>query len=218
MTTVTNDFVSQYQKKTESVPSANSKESLGQASFLKLMTAQLKFQDPFKPVENKDMVAQMAQFSQVAGISEMNASLKAIAGSFGTSRLAEAANFIGRSVLQDGDTAYADAQGRYSGEFNLANAASNVSLEWLDSAGNVVHTQEMGNLPAGRIPFQLVSEDDQGNPADIGPLKVRIKGAAASTVSTWLPVTAVESSSTGADALLVTPAGSFSASSARRIT
>ena len=218
MTTVTNDFVSQYQKQTASVPSANSKESLGQASFLKLMTAQLKFQDPFKPVENKDMVAQMAQFSQVAGISEMNASLKAIAGSFGTSRLAEAANFIGRSVLQDGDTAYADAQGRYSGEFNLANAASNVSLKWLDSAGNVVHTQEMGNLPAGRIPFQLVSEDDQGNPADIGPLKVRIKGAAASTVSTWLPVTAVESSSTGADALLVTPAGSFSASSARRIT
>lgn len=218
MTTVTNDFVSQYQKKTESVPSANSKESLGQASFLKLMTAQLKFQDPFKPVENKDMVAQMAQFSQVAGISEMNASLKAIAGSFGTSRLAEAANFIGRSVLQDGDTAYADAQGRYAGEFSLANPASNVSLEWLDGAGNVVHTQEMGNLQAGRVPFQLVSEDDNGNPADIGPLKVRLKGASASTVSTWLPVTAVESSSTGADALLVTPAGSFSASSARRIS
>lgn len=217
MTTVTNDFVSQYQKKTESVPSANSKESLGQASFLKLMTAQLKFQDPFKPVENKDMVAQMAQFSQVAGISEMNASLKAIAGSFGTSRLAEAANFIGRSVLQDGDTAYADAQGRYSGEFNLANPASNVSLEWLDGAGNVVHTQEMGALQAGRVPFQLVSEDDNGNPASIGPLKVRIKGATASTMSTWLPVTAVESSSTGADAMLVTPAGSISASSARRI-
>jgi flagellar basal-body rod modification protein FlgD len=218
MTTVTNDFVSQYQKQTASVPSANSKESLGQASFLKLMTAQLKFQDPFKPVENKDMVAQMAQFSQVAGISEMNASLKAIAGSFGTSRLAEAANFIGRSVLQDGDTAYADAQGRYAGEFNLANPASNVSLEWLDGAGNVVHTQEMGNLQAGRVPFQLVSEDDNGNPANIGPLKVRLKGASASTVSTWLPVTAVESSSTGADALLVTPAGSFSASSARRIS
>lgn len=218
MTTVTNDFVSQYQKKTESVPSANSKESLGQASFLKLMTAQLKFQDPFKPVENKDMVAQMAQFSQVAGISEMNASLKAIAGSFGTSRLAEAANFIGRSVLQDGDTAYADAQGRYAGEFNLANPASNVSLEWLDGAGNVVHTQELGNLQAGRVPFQLVSQDDNGKPLDVGPLKVRLKGAAASTVSTWLPVTAVESSSTGADALLVTPAGSFSASSARRIT
>ena len=78
MTTVTNDFVSQYQKQTASVPSANSKESLGQASFLKLMTAQLKFQDPFKPVENKDMVAQMAQFSSLAGVSETNSVLKTI--------------------------------------------------------------------------------------------------------------------------------------------
>ncbi|MAF61497.1 MAG: flagellar hook capping protein [Blastomonas sp.] len=217
MTTITNDFVSSLQKKTDSIPSNNTKESLDQTAFLELMTAQLKFQDPFNPVENKDMVAQMAQFSQVAGISEMNTSLKSMAASFGTSRLAEAANFIGRSVLQDGDTAYADAQGRYSGEFNLANPASNVSLEWLDGAGNVVHTQEMGALQAGRVPFQRVSEDDNGNPANIGPLKVRIKGATASTMSTWLPVTAVESSSTGADAMLVTPAGSISASSARRI-
>lgn len=217
MTTITNDFVSSLQKKTDSIPSNNTKESLDQTAFLELMTAQLKFQDPFNPVENKDMVAQMAQFSQVAGISEMNTSLKSMAASFGTSRLAEAANFIGRSVLQDGDTAYADAQGRYSGEFNLANPASNVSLEWLDGAGNVVHTQEMGALQAGRVPFQLVSEDDNGNPVNIGPLKVRIKGATASTMSTWLPVTAVESSSTGADAMLVTPAGSISASSARRI-
>jgi flagellar basal-body rod modification protein FlgD len=217
MTTITNDFVSSLQKKTEPVASKNSQESLGQASFLQLMTAQLKFQDPFDPVDNQAMVAQMAQFSQVAGITEMNASLKAIAGSFGTSRLAEASNFIGRSVLQDGDTAYADAQGRYSGEFTLNTPASNVSLEWLDSAGNVVHTQAMGDLQAGKVPFQLISEDDNGNPVDIGPLKVRIKGAAASTVSTWLPVTAVESSSVGADAMLVTPAGSISASSARRI-
>ena len=218
MTTITNDFVSSLQKQTSSIPSNNSRESLDQTAFLELMTAQLKFQDPFNPVENKDMVAQMAQFSQVAGISEMNASLKSMAASFGTSRLSEAANFIGRSVLQDGDTAYSDAQGRYRGEFSIANPASNVSLEWLDSAGNVVHTQEMGDLEAGTIPFELISEDDNGNPVNVGPLKVRISGAAVSTLSTWLPVTAVESSSTGADANLVTPAGSISASSARRIS
>ncbi|WP_017672635.1 flagellar hook capping FlgD N-terminal domain-containing protein [Blastomonas sp. AAP53] len=216
MTTITNDFVSSLQKK-ETVASKNTQESLGQASFLKLMTAQLKFQDPFDPVDNQAMVGQMAQFSQVAGISEMNASLKAIAGGFGTSRLSEAASFIGRSVLQDGDTAYSDANGRYGGEFTLNAPANNVSLEWLDTAGNVVHTQAMGQVPAGKIPFELLSEDEAGNPVNIGPLKVRVTGAAASTMSTWLPVTAVESSSNGAEALLVTPAGSISTSSAKRI-
>jgi flagellar basal-body rod modification protein FlgD len=54
-------------------------KQLGQTDFLRLMTTQLKEQDPFNPVDNQAMVAQMAQFSSVAGISEMNVSLKAIA-------------------------------------------------------------------------------------------------------------------------------------------
>jgi flagellar basal-body rod modification protein FlgD len=53
-------------------------KALGQADFLKLMTAQLKQQDPFNPLDNTQMVAQMAQFSSVAGIGEMNSSLKSI--------------------------------------------------------------------------------------------------------------------------------------------
>lgn len=216
MTTITGDFATT-QTQTQAVASKNSQDSLGQAAFLKLMTAQLKFQDPFDPVDNQAMVGQMAQFSQVAGISEMNASLKQIAGGFGTSRLSEAANFIGRSVLQDGDTAYADAQGNYRGEFTLAAGAENVSVEWLNAAGAVVHTQQLGKLDAGKVPFQLISQDNAGNPVDIGALKVRVTGAAPSTMAVWLPVTAVESSSTGAEAMLVTPAGSISATSAKRI-
>jgi flagellar basal-body rod modification protein FlgD len=54
-------------------------KQLGQSDFLRLMTTQLKEQDPFNPVDNQAMVAQMAQFSSVAGISEMNVSLKSIA-------------------------------------------------------------------------------------------------------------------------------------------
>lgn len=216
MTTITGDFVAT-QVKNESVAAKNSQDSLGQAAFLKLMTAQLKYQDPFDPVDNQAMVGQMAQFSQVAGISEMNASLKNIAGAFGTSRLSEAANFIGRSVLQDGDTAYADAQGRYGGEFTLSAPAADVSVEWLNPAGEVVHTQRLGKLETGKVPFELISQDDAGNPVDAGALKPRITGATPSTLAVWLPVTAVESSSNGSEAMLVTPAGTISATSAKRI-
>jgi flagellar basal-body rod modification protein FlgD len=53
--------------------------SLGQADFLQLMTAQVTAQDPFKPLDQTQMVAQLAQFSQVAGTAEMNASLGQIA-------------------------------------------------------------------------------------------------------------------------------------------
>ena len=59
-------------------------KKLGQTDFLRLMTTQLKQQDPFSPVDNQAMIAQMAQFSSVAGISEMNVALKAISAQMNT--------------------------------------------------------------------------------------------------------------------------------------
>lgn len=56
----------------------NSGTQLGQNDFLRLMTAQLTQQDPFNPVDNQQMVAQMAQFSSLAGISETNVTLQQI--------------------------------------------------------------------------------------------------------------------------------------------
>lgn len=61
------------------VVAKGSASKLDETAFLRLMTTQLKEQDPFNPVDNTQMVAQMAQFSSVTGISEMNTSLKAIA-------------------------------------------------------------------------------------------------------------------------------------------
>lgn len=53
-------------------------QQLGQSDFLRLMTAQLSQQDPFNPVDNQQMVAQMAQFSSLAGISDTNTALQKI--------------------------------------------------------------------------------------------------------------------------------------------
>ena len=57
--------------------------ALGSADFIKLMTTQMQQQDPFNPVDNKEMLAQMAQFSTLSetndtntGISSVNATLK----------------------------------------------------------------------------------------------------------------------------------------------
>jgi flagellar basal-body rod modification protein FlgD len=56
----------------------NGMATLGQADFLKLLTTQLSMQDPTDPVDNKEMIAQMAQFSSLSGITEMGSTLKAI--------------------------------------------------------------------------------------------------------------------------------------------
>src|ERR1700748_2314097 len=57
---------------------ADSTQVLGQSDFLKLLTTQLTMQDPSDPVDDKDMITQIAQFSSVAGISQINDTLSAI--------------------------------------------------------------------------------------------------------------------------------------------
>ena len=53
--------------------------SLDAGDFVKLMTAQMQMQDPFEPVDNKEMLAQMAQFSSLSNATEMSDTLKGIA-------------------------------------------------------------------------------------------------------------------------------------------
>jgi len=54
-------------------------DELGQADFLRLLTVQMQQQDPFNPVDNTEMLAQMAQFSSLAGVAETNGMLEQIA-------------------------------------------------------------------------------------------------------------------------------------------
>lgn len=61
-----------------SSPSTSGFAALGQEDFFRLLTTQMQLQDPFDPVDNKEMLAQMAEFSSLAGISDMGETLSAI--------------------------------------------------------------------------------------------------------------------------------------------
>lgn len=182
---------------------------LNQTDYLKLMTAQLKYQDPFAPMDNTQMVAQMAQFSQLAGQAEGNASLAAIASSLSGARLSDAANWIGKSMLVKSGTAAPDAAGQYAGQLTLDADAQNVSVDLVDSAGAVVRTVDLGAQKAGTVPFFWNGKDADGKQVSTEPLTISVRGAKPLQTAAWASVVAVQSPSSGTDSKLITTLGKF---------
>ena len=114
---------------------ANS-DKLGQSDFLKLMTTQLQNQDPFAPMDNGDFIAQMAQFSTVTGIQEMNTSIGKLVGEFDQARIATASNLLGHSVLVPGNIGRADENGELHGVLDLPDSTILTQLTYRDADTN----------------------------------------------------------------------------------
>ena len=85
---------------------AKSNQELGQNEFLKLMLAQLKNQDPMKPTDPTQFLSQLAQFSQVTGIQNMQTSMQDLAASLRSTADSQRSwqpvlrsSFIGRPLI-----------------------------------------------------------------------------------------------------------------------
>jgi flagellar basal-body rod modification protein FlgD len=141
--------------KTQTIASdRGAKETLGQQDFLKLMVTQLKNQDPFAPMENGDFIAQMAQFSTVAGISEINANLSSMKEQMKQSRIATASNLLGHSVLVPGNIARPDEAGEIHGVLDLPETSAATALRYTDAiSGELLHSQDLGVAGPGLVGF-----------------------------------------------------------------
>ncbi len=190
--------------------------------FLRLMTAQLTTQDPFNPVDNTEMVAQMAQFSQVAGIAEMNSSLQQIAASLGGTRLSDAASWIGHSMLVESNVATPMRDGTYAGEFELTEDAEQVVINFLDDSGNVVHSENLGAQDSGTVAFSWDGKNDAGEAVAGGPLRLVVNATQNGqtnqpATATWTSIGGIQSPANGGESRLVTGLGLLAPEAAIRL-
>jgi len=91
--------------------SSSSKNSLGEDAFLQLLVTQLQYQDPLNPTDDKEFVAELAQFSSLEQLTEINTGIGNLATLGEEQQLIGAVNFMGKTIEATG-TAVSLASGK----------------------------------------------------------------------------------------------------------
>ncbi|MGJ8618573.1 MAG: flagellar hook capping FlgD N-terminal domain-containing protein [Sulfitobacter sp.] len=142
-------------------------------TFLKMLTAQARYQDPLEPIDSSEYAAQLAQFSMVEQQVLSNDLLAALTAQLGSGNMAQMANWIGME-------ARTTAPVQFDGSLitinpNPAAVSDEVFLVVYDSTGQEV--QRM-SIPVSAEPVEWAGVSDDGTPFESGLYSFEVESRA----------------------------------------
>lgn len=163
-------------------------------TFLQMLTAQAKYQDPLEPIDSSEYAAQLAQFSMVEQQVKANELLSSLAAQMGTGNMAEMGGWIGMEVRSA-------APAQFSGSPitlapNPPAAADEVFLVVKNANGDEVQRQSVSNSAE---PIEWAGVSDDQTPFEDGVYSFQLEAYAndslisSSTVESYARITEVRS-------------------------
>ena len=146
---------------------------MGKDAFLQLLVTQLRYQDPLKPMENTAFIAQLSQYSSLEQLINMNETMENNNNLTVSVHNALMTNLIGREVKIPGNVISWNEGSDMHVSYTL-NAGDEVTVEVLNSEGEVVRTVSMGSQEMGDHTFAWDGLDDTGFPVESGNYRVRV--------------------------------------------
>ncbi len=152
-------------------------DKLDKDAFMKLMLAQMKNQDPTNPMKNHELAAQLAQFSSVEQMTNMNSTLTEMKAAQKPTESFMALNFIGKAVSGDsaklirtkGDT-------NHDFNFNLPDNARNVEIKIQNENGEIVRKVDLKDLKKGANRWEWNGQDERGSAVPAGEYNFFVTG------------------------------------------
>ena len=153
---------------------------MGKDDFLKMLIAQLKNQDPLNPLDGSNFAAQLAQFSSLEQLQNMNTKLETLGTSFSSLNNVQVANLIGNEVSAKGNTTTVDGSTNTL-YYNLPSDAKQGTVKIYNSQGTLMKTFNFGsqqagtnsltwnssNVSAGTYTFEVSATDSSGNDVSV---------------------------------------------------
>ena len=121
--------------------------TMGKDDFFKMMIAQLQHQDPLNPLDGTDFTAQLAQFSSLEQLTNMNDQLEILGLYQASLNNAQSISLIGKEITAIGDVIKVDGAS-VDLAYNLSESAK-VTIKIYDEEANLVDTLELGSQQEG---------------------------------------------------------------------
>jgi flagellar basal-body rod modification protein FlgD len=167
--TTTTDPITSYAAQTQAALAAaqakKNDQTLGIEAFLTLMTAQLKNQDPMKPLEGTEFISQLATFGTVSGVQEMKESMELLASSLRSTQTLNGSSMLGRDILVEAESLAHTQGSTVSGELEVPAGTTSLQVRITDSTGAVVREMTLDTAQGTRT-FSWDGLKTNGTPAE----------------------------------------------------
>lgn len=158
--------------------SATTKSTMGKEDFLKLLTTQLKYQDPINPQDSTQFTAQLAQFTSLEQLTNINTNIEGLSGTMGTgqtnTQYAQAINLLGKSIESSSNTFTVKSGQTSQASFTLSEASSKTAVGIYDAGGNLVRTIDLGALKSGTNSLSWDGKNSKGSTVPDGSYSFKV--------------------------------------------
>lgn len=149
---------------------------LGKDSFMTLLLTQMKNQDPTNPLKSHEMAAQLAQFTQLEKLSNIDSGIGALTKAQEPQNNFQAVAFIGKTITTDNSKIdRVSPTEQHQVRFNLPADAPIVGMQVKDANGAVIRTLEFKGLKAGKNEVEWNGQTDEGQAAGPGNYTIALE-------------------------------------------
>ncbi len=138
------------------------KSDLGKEDFLTLLVAQLSHQDPMNPMDDKEFVSQLSEFSSLEQLTNISTGIDEMNNSTGRQEMISAVSFIGKDVRAGGYGLSKADEKVSSLYFTITEPVANGFINIYDPNMNLVRTESIGTKQPGNYEYQWDGNDYQG--------------------------------------------------------
>jgi flagellar basal-body rod modification protein FlgD len=149
-------------------------DDLGKSDFLLLLVTQFQNQDPLNPMDDKEFVAQLAQFSSLEQLMNLNTSMESLTAATKEQQMMNAASYIGKEVAAAGSSIAKTADGVSTFYYAVGDTMTRGTINVYDQNMQLVYSEALGSKAAGTYTFDWSGLRYDGATAPEGVYYVRL--------------------------------------------